>query len=143
MIREACISDIKLLLEIENELFLPEDGKLSYRTFKYHICRGKRVFVIAEKEEIKGYILLRSSMKSMRIYSIGICSKAQGRGLGEILCEYGIDIGRKMLKEYISLEVRSKNSKAIALYQKLGFKVKKTLPSYYGNEDGLKMRKQL
>lgn len=142
-IRKALTGDIKRLNEIENELFSLEEGRISYRAFKYHISKGNKIFIITNEKEISGYILLFNYLKSVRIYSLGICVKAQGKGLGEILCTYGINVGRKNGKSYISLEVRSKNQKAIALYEKLGFKVEKVLPYYYINEDGLRMKKEL
>lgn len=142
-IRKAVMSDIKRLSEIENELFSLEEGRISYRAFKYHISKGNRIFIITNEKEISGYVLLFDYLKSVRIYSLGICIKAQGKGLGETLCIYSVDVGRKNGKSYISLEVRSKNQKAIALYEKLGFKIEKVLPYYYTNEDGLRMKKQL
>ncbi|MCZ6150115.1 N-acetyltransferase [Campylobacter ureolyticus] len=138
MIRKATNSDIKALLEIENESF--NEFKLSKASFYYHI---KRNFLyvyelesdksILKKREILGYCLVFSYLKIPRIYSIAVSKKARNLGVGSAMLEF-LTLKFKTLR----LEVRSDN-KAIHLYEKFGFKKVKILPNYYEDCDGILM----
>ena len=58
-------------------------------------------------------------------------------GFGKALLNYSMKI---LNNKNLSLEVKSTNQKAIALYEKMGFKKVKTLPAYYPNGvDGVLM----
>ncbi|MCZ6104653.1 GNAT family N-acetyltransferase [Campylobacter ureolyticus] len=137
MIRKATNSDIKALLDIENESF--NEFKLSKSSFYYHI---KRNFLyvyeqsdksILKKGEILGYCLVFSYLKIPRIYSIAVSKKARNLGVGSAMLEF-LTLEFKTLR----LEVRSDN-KAIHLYEKFGFKKVKILPNYYEECDGILM----
>ena len=138
MIRKATNSDIKALLEIENESF--NEFRLSKASFYYHI---KRNFLyvyelgsdksILKKGEILGYCLVFSYLKIPRIYSIAVSKKARNLGVGSAMLEF-LTLKFKTLR----LEVRSDN-KAINLYEKFGFKKVKILPNYYEDCDGILM----
>ncbi|PAF53373.1 hypothetical protein BKH42_06555 [Helicobacter sp. 13S00482-2] len=142
MITKAKKEDIRELYRLEEALFTPEEGRFTRSVLDYHFRLDNRIFVLWEDGYIAGYILVIMYAKSARIYSLAIDCRYQGRGYGKRLCEYAIGLALKKSKKSISLEVRSSNKKAIALYASLGFKVWKILPLYYGNEDGIKMRKQ-
>ncbi|PAF49801.1 hypothetical protein BKH41_00405 [Helicobacter sp. 12S02232-10] len=143
MIENAALTDIDTLCNIENQVFMPWEGRFSKRVFFYHLHYGDRIFILRKNGEIVGYLLVLTHSKSLRIYSLAVLPKFQGKGYGEILCRYGIDMARAKKKDFIYLEVRSRNQKAIALYEKLGFVSKKVLPSYYVEEDGLRMENRL
>ena len=138
MIRKATNSDIKALLEIENESF--NEFKLSKSSFYYHI-KINFLYVyelesdksILKKMEILGYCLVFSYLKIPRIYSIAVSKKARNLGVGSAMLEF-LTLKFKTLR----LEVRSDN-KAIHLYEKFGFKKVKILPNYYEDCDGILM----
>lgn len=143
MIRLAQKTDLSNLYKLEQSLFSPEEGRFSPAIFNYHHKLKNRIFLAAHKKEIAGYVLVIMYAKSARIYSLGVSPSHQGRGYGKKLCQYAIDLALKMKKKSISLEVRSGNKKAMDLYVSLGFVKKKILPCYYGDEDGIKMSKDL
>ena len=138
MIRKATNSDIKALLEIENESF--NEFKLSKASFYYHIKKNflyvyelESYKSILKKGEILGYCLVFSYLKIPRIYSIAVSKKARNLGVGSAMLEF-LTLEFKTLR----LEVRSDN-KAIHLYEKFGFKKVKILPNYYEDCDGILM----
>ncbi|PAF42329.1 hypothetical protein BKH45_04945 [Helicobacter sp. 11S03491-1] len=143
MIQEAVLRDIDKICEIENDSFLPQEGRFSRRVFLYHIHKGGKLFILKEKNKITGYILISFYFKSVRIYSLAILPQFQGKGFGKALCEYATCIASQKQKDFISLEVRLDNYQAIALYKRLGFIPTKILPKYYDNKDGIKMKKSL
>ncbi|MDO7253687.1 GNAT family N-acetyltransferase [Helicobacter cappadocius] len=143
MIRSAKQDDLKKLYRLEESLFTLKEGRFTPSIFRYHFKLKNRIFVLCEGEEIAGYLLVIMYAKSARIYSLAVDSKHQGKGYGKKLCEYAINLALKASKKSISLEVRSSNQKAISLYLLLGFSTQKVLSSYYGDEDGIKMKKQL
>ncbi|MBQ7060687.1 MAG: GNAT family N-acetyltransferase [Clostridia bacterium] len=61
---------------------------------------------------------------------ISVLRSEWGRGVGTLLMEALIAYARDHGLEYLDLEVRSDNEKAIRLYKKLGFTVCGTIPGY-------------
>jgi ribosomal-protein-alanine N-acetyltransferase len=128
------LQDIKPLLGIENEVFDKSSFALSKNNFYYHIKKS-RLFVAKQDEVILGYVLLllRKNSKKVRIYSIAVSKKNQGKGVATFLLENAFLNAKKNDKQYITLEVNEKNEKAINLYKKFGFMHKKILKSYYAD----------
>lgn len=143
MIRSIKQTELPYLYKLEDSLFSPEEGRFTPSIFRYHYRLKNRIFALIDDGEIAGYVLVIMYLKTARIYSLAVGLSYQGKGYGKKLCQYAIDLAMKMEKKSISLEVRSSNKKAIDLYSSLGFVIQKVLPSYYGNEDGIKMRKML
>lgn len=141
MIRSIKQTELRYLYKLEESLFSVEEGRFAPSIFRYHYKLKNRIFVAIDDKQIAGYVLVIMYAKSARIYSLGVDLSYRGKGYGKKLCEYAIDLAIKMKKKSISLEVRSSNQKAIDLYSSLGFVLQKILPSYYGNEDGIKMKK--
>ncbi|WP_323669809.1 GNAT family N-acetyltransferase [Aliarcobacter butzleri] len=73
-----------------------------------------------------------------RLYSLAIDINFQGLGIASKLLEYSFE---KLRNKNFSLEVKTKNIKAIKLYEKYGFKIKKVLKDYYEDSDGYLMIK--
>lgn len=142
-IRPIKQTELEYLCKLEESLFSLEEGRFSPSIFRYHYKLTNRIFVAIDDEQIAGYVLVIMYAKTARIYSLAVGLSYQGRGYGKKLCQYAIDLAIKMKKKSISLEVRSGNKKAIELYSSLDFVLEKLLPSYYGNEDGVKMRKTI
>lgn len=142
-IRPIKQAELEYLCKLEESLFSLEEGRFSPSIFRYHYKLTNRIFVAIDDEQIAGYVLVIMYAKTARIYSLAVGLSYQGRGYGKKLCQYAIDLAIKMKKKSISLEVRSGNKKAIELYSSLDFVLEKLLPSYYGNEDGVKMRKTI
>jgi ribosomal protein S18 acetylase RimI-like enzyme len=99
---------------------------------------SKRVLDAFADEKIVGYILWLERKNYFRLYSLAIDINFQGLGIASKLLEYSFE---KLRNKNFSLEVKTKNIKAIKLYEKYGFKIKKVLKDYYEDSDGYLMIK--
>jgi len=139
-IRKACKSDAKVLYIIEEHIFGVDNFGLSLASFYYHIGHNL-LYVIEQDGEVVGYILWLRRKLYYRLYSLCIDKAYQGRGFAQNLLDYSFEHLQELS---FSLEVHSDNQKAIELYKKNGFIIKKRLVGYYPqNVDGYKMVKSL
>ncbi|WP_428739545.1 N-acetyltransferase family protein [Sulfurimonas sp.] len=135
-IRSASLDDIDAIQAVENNNFTAQDFRLSRASIRYHL-KNNLVYVVEVSGEIVGYILWLERKNYFRLYSLAILKSFHSQGLGKALLEYSLNI---LSDKKLSLEVKFTNKKAISLYEKLGFKKVKTLPSYYPNNvDGILM----
>ncbi|KEI35024.1 acetyltransferase [Francisella sp. W12-1067] len=128
-IYKASLNDLKSLVELEDSIF--NSDQISKRQFKYNIKKQKLFFVAKVNDQLAGYILCFEYKKSIRIYSLAVNEKFQGKGIGKSLLNYLITNSTKN----IYLEVNVNNSNAIALYEKLNFIIYKTILNYYQDGD--------
>ncbi|MDD3462447.1 MAG: N-acetyltransferase [Sulfurospirillaceae bacterium] len=143
IISEATKSHISELCNIENGVFGIDDFRLNRKNFSYHINK-KHIFIACVKNKIAGYILFFVHKKSFRIYSIAVLDDFRRTGIAKELISYVCGMAKYEKKEYISLEVREDNLKAISLYSSLGFSTCKIIKSYYtDNTNALKMKFKL
>ena len=70
---------------------------------------------------------------------IALAKEFWGRGIGKQLMLEAIDIGKKMGLHHLELEVFAPNERAIALYEKVGFKIVGTRPYFARLADGTYM----
>ena len=137
MIEKAKLEDLKSLYELETKVFKNDPFALSKNLFRYHILNNS-IFKIVVGNEIAGYILWLERKSYYRLYSLAINDKFQGLGLASKLLEYSFS---ELKNKGFSLEVKVKNEKAVKLYEKFGFTIKKVLKDYYDECDGYLMRK--
>lgn len=129
-LRKAIPSDASKLYNLEKELFTEENFPLSRRSFVYHI-RHNLLFVAEIEGSIAGYILVLIRRTNAKLYSLGISERYRGQKIAFKLFEV---ISKELITlefNKILLEVRTDNASAIALYHRVGFHTKKTLPSFY------------
>jgi ribosomal-protein-alanine N-acetyltransferase len=100
-------------------------------------------FIVAEVDEkVIGYIMCKIEfgfsnfrklgfVKKGHVVSVAVLEQHRGKGVGKALIIEGINgvISRK--SDEIYLEVRISNLPAIKIYEKLGFKIKSRLHTYY------------
>ena len=70
------------------------------------------------------------------VMAIALYQKYTGLGIGSIMIEKIFSIAKAQGIEQIELEVAASNQRAVALYQKLGFKIFGTLPDNMKYKDG-------
>jgi|YNPMSStandDraft_2_1061718.scaffolds.fasta_scaffold01564_9 ribosomal-protein-alanine N-acetyltransferase len=136
MIREALIKDIYRIVEIESEWgdyfkwkkegFLKEFEKEFSKTFVY------------DDGIIKGFINIWN-LDVIEINTLVVSKKFIRNGIGNSLLNYIIKLANKKI---ITLEVNEKNTNAISLYLKNGFKIYGKRKNYYGSSDALLMRRE-
>ncbi len=98
------------------------------------------VWIWEEADEIRGALLLQVCMDEAEILSVATAKSARRRGIGRSLIEYALrEIGREVS---VFLEVRAKNSGAIAFYEAIGFSVIGMRKKYYKDpaDDALLMK---
>jgi ribosomal-protein-alanine N-acetyltransferase len=143
-IRRFRLGDLGRVLEIERSSFAEQSYDRS--TFLYYAARGYAGFFVAEhRGEVAGYILTRRTGLFARPRRGGITSVAVGqayrrRGVGRQLAAAALDFLRRWGARQVDLEVSVTNEPAIRLYESLGFRRERPLPSYYGEaQDGMRM----
>src|SRR5690349_20752224 len=134
-IRAATPADAKALEGIETSSFTHD--RLSPRALARHLRSDSAdVFAATIGREIVGYCLLfyRAGSTLARLYSITTAPAARGKGAGRRLLDTCERAARKRGCERLRLEVREKNTPAIALYQGLGYRRIGRYEGYY--QDG-------
>jgi ribosomal-protein-alanine N-acetyltransferase len=145
VIRPATLADLSALVALEAATFdYSQMGRANFRrllqspTAHFHLAEGS-------DHTLLGYYLLltRRNSKRWRLYSIATSAQARGLGLGRALLEHAIGYARSRGAGELSLEVKTDNQAAIALYQALDFAVVDLLLNYYDDDqhsDGYRMR---
>ncbi|MFX4231540.1 GNAT family N-acetyltransferase [Aliarcobacter butzleri] len=137
MIKKAKKENLKDLYDLEKKVFQNDPFALTKNAFRYHILKNN-LYIFEKDEKIVGYILWLERKNYFRLYSLAIDINFQGLGIASKLLEYSFE---KLRNKNFSLEVKTKNIKAIKLYEKYGFKIKKVLKDYYEDSDGYLMIK--
>ena len=130
-IRRFKLEDISRILEIEERSF----PKTAYpkETFLYYARQWPDNFVVIETcDDIAGYIIFDTDG---HIHSTAVKPIHRRKGFGRMLFIHALT----SIKKRLWLEVRSKNTGAIAFYKRMGMKITGKLTNYYGNDDALIM----
>lgn len=100
-----------------------------------------KYFVLKLGTEIVGFLECSIVVDEAELYEIAIKEKFQGLGYSKILMDYFFNFCEERGVRTIFLEVNKINSRAIALYSKLGFKEYFVREKYYGDNDAILMRR--
>lgn len=139
-IRRCEREDIPRVIEINAET-LPEH----YSDYFYFeiLTEFPETFLVAELDgALTGYVMCRveygfSHLKRLglarkgHVVSIAVREEHRGKGVGTLLMRSSQEAMAKKTATECYLEVRVSNSEAIALYQRLGYKVSGRLEAYY------------
>lgn len=150
-IRQFQPDDIKQVVSI-NQRSLPENYPDQF--FMGLFYHAPKAFFIAESEgEVIGYIMCRIErgvsgfgrrpVKKGHIVSVAVLQSLRRKGIGTALINAGMEgmIGYGVNEFF--LEVRKTNEEAIAVYEKLGYTVRRVLRGYYRDgEDAYLMFKK-
>jgi glutathione synthase/RimK-type ligase-like ATP-grasp enzyme/ribosomal protein S18 acetylase RimI-like enzyme len=143
-IRKSDINDFDFLQEVEQKCF-PSFQQSSKKTLKLSLSSNNQVVWIAEIKSGKvrqpaGAMILHLHSRTLRVYSIGVFKKFQGKGIGARLITHACNLAMAGGFEKISLEARSSDHHLIEWYRKAGFEVLKQIPDYYTKgEDATRM----
>jgi ribosomal-protein-alanine N-acetyltransferase len=134
------------IIAIEALCFLPVD-RFARSTWRHLLGparrRGSSVTVVAlSGTRVVGALnaLLRRNSRTARLYSLAVDPAERGRGIGALLIRH---LARALPARItaLSLEVRSGNAAARALYTRLGFALAEEMPAYYPDGgDGVRLR---
>jgi ribosomal-protein-alanine N-acetyltransferase len=135
-IRRGRKSDLSALQAIEDCCFTTD--RLSRRSLRYFLAAANAVLLVAEVGGvIAGYALVafRRGSAIARLYSIAIHPDYRGRNLGHALLKNSEKTARSAGADRLRLEVRSRNRRAITLYEAHGYRRFARVEDYY--EDGV------
>ncbi len=132
-------SYLEQVLEMEKDVF---SDAWSKEMFLSEIDIKNGIFYLClEGEKLVGYIIARKILDEIEILNIAVDSQYRRQKIGEKLL---LEILNMSDVSLFSLEVRTSNEPAIALYKKHGFKPVFIRKRYYENpsEDALVMIKE-
>jgi [ribosomal protein S18]-alanine N-acetyltransferase len=131
-LRPAHMSDVDALLALERELFATH--RISRRSFRRFLASPTATLIVLERDgRPAGYalVLYRANSNLARLYSIGVASHHRGRGLARRLLSAAQLDARGRLCRAMRLEVREDDARAIAFYQKAGYRLFGRRAGYY------------
>ncbi len=142
-VRPARLADLDALQALE--ALFPSDA-MSRRSLRRFVQAPNAIFLVAELAgQVQGNLLLltRRDTLGARIYSLIVDPAARGRGLARCLVLAAESAAADRYCSGVSLEVRTDNTAARALYASLGYRPVKKLPGYYDDGvDGLRLGKR-
>lgn len=141
-IRLATQNDIPDIVRI-NETCLPENYDMD--TYHKHLEIYNLTYVCCDMSgQINGYIMGRiEDGVEVHVTSIAVMPDMRGSKLGQRLLLTMLVAAKQKGLKGCSLQVRKSNEAAIHIYKKLGFQPIRDLDNYYGDEDGVFMRRRI
>ncbi len=135
--RPAVDADLDALLRIEERAYATD--RLSRRSFRRWIGSDHAALIVAQDDQgVAGYtlVLLYRGTRLARLYSIAVDPSRRGLGLGLALLRASERAALEAGRIDMRLEVRRDNSKAIALYEKEGYRRFGEYSDYYEDHEG-------
>jgi ribosomal protein S18 acetylase RimI-like enzyme len=123
VVREARLDDLDAIAKLERESF--ETDRVSRRSLSRFLRAPHRPVIAASIDDaLAGYALvsLRKGGRAVRIYSIAVGARFARRGVARALLRACEAYARQHGRAALTLEVRYDNARAIALYEKSGFR---------------------
>ncbi len=136
--------DADVVYEIENQAFFePWSKKNLIKDLEQNSFLNHYVYELDGK--IVGFYIASHVMDEVEIFTIAVDKDYRQRGIGIKLLEHLIKESEKYAVAEIWLEVSTKNTAAISLYEKFGFEVMGVRKNYYQKlgEDAYNMVRKL
>mgnify|MGYP004659343177 FL=1 len=137
LIRPMTKKDLNKVLLIENDSFI---SPWNEKQFNYELNENPyAILLVADyKGVICGFIDFWITFDVAQVNQIAVLSSLRRKGIGQVLMQDMINRVTNARVNKITLEVRTQNDKAIALYEKFGFKEALIKKGYYDNGDDAK-----
>jgi len=144
-LRRGRLRDVPALIALERAVFTTD--VVSRRSFRRFVASSHASLLIAEAEgQFAGYVLVLYPPRSKlaRLYSIAVAPHIGGRGIGPLLLAAAERTARRRGRRAMRLEVQEHNTRAIARYEKSGYRLFGRQHAYYDNgDDALRFEKPL
>jgi [ribosomal protein S18]-alanine N-acetyltransferase len=144
-LRRGRLRDLDALIALEQAVFTMD--VLSRRSFRRFLAaRGASVIVAEETATLAGYVLVLYPPRSKhaRLYSIAVAPHIGRRGVGPLLLAAAEAAARRRGRRTMRLEVHEHNGRAIARYEKSGYRLFGRHRHYYDDRgDALRFEKTL
>ncbi len=144
-LRRGRSSDLGALVALEQAVFTTD--VLSRRSFRHFVGSSHSSLIIAEESgTLAGYclVLYPPRSKLARLYSIAVAPHIGGKGVGPRLLAAAEAAAKRRGRRAMRLEVHEHNTRAIARYEKSGYRLFGRHHDYYDDYgDALRFEKSL
>jgi ribosomal protein S18 acetylase RimI-like enzyme len=144
-LRRGRLSDVAALVALEQAVFTTDI--LSRRSFRHFLASRRASLLVAHAQDrLAGYVLVLYPPRSTlaRLYSIAVAPHIGRRGVGPLLLAAAEEAARRRRRRAMRLEVHEHNTRAIARYEKSGYRLFGRHPDYYDDRaDALRFEKPL
>jgi ribosomal protein S18 acetylase RimI-like enzyme len=144
-LRRGRLGDLDALIAIEGAVFTTD--LLSRRSFRRFLTGRNATAIVAEEGgKIAGYALVLYPPRThlSRLYSIAVAPHIGRRGVGPLLLSAAEQAARRRGRLAMRLEVHEHNTRAIARYEKSGYRLFGRRRDYYDDHaDALRFEKSL
>lgn len=144
-LRRGRIADLDALVGLERAVFTTD--LVSRRSFRRFLDAPGASLIVAEASgRLAGYVLVLYPPHSQlaRLYSIAVAPHIGRRGIGPLLLAAGERAARRRGRRTMRLEVHEHNNRAIARYEKSGYRLFGRHRRYYDDGgDALRFAKPL
>ncbi len=145
VLRRGRARDLNALVALERKVFTTDI--LSRRSFRHFLATPHAALIVAEAaDKLAGYALVLYPPRSTlaRLYSIAVAPHAGQRGIGRRLLAAAEEAARLRRRRAMRLEVHEHNTRAIARYEKSGYRLFGRRRAYYDDHgDALRFEKPL
>jgi ribosomal protein S18 acetylase RimI-like enzyme len=143
--RPGRMRDSDALIALERAVFKMD--VLSRRSFRRFVAGRSAALIVAEADgRLAGYVLVLYPPRSKlaRLYSIAVAPHSGRRGVGSLLLAAAEAAARRRGRCAMRLEVHEHNTRAIARYEKSGYRLFGRHRRYYDDRaDALRFEKAL
>jgi ribosomal-protein-alanine N-acetyltransferase len=142
--RAMRLDDVESVVAIESDAY---EFPWTLGIFRDCLRAGYECWVLALADEVIGYAVLSVAASEAHLLNVCVARNHEGDGHGTRLVRRMTDLARWHRAERMFLEVRPSNTRAIALYDHIGFNEIGRRPNYYpsrrGREDAIVMAIEL
>lgn len=131
-------------LENIKEILISDfDDFWNYSTLKEELSNANSYYLVAKSDnEILGFAGIKTVLDEADIMNIVVKKSKRKLGIGSLLLKNIIELCKKLNISTLFLEVNEKNTPAISLYKKFGFKNVGFRKNYYKENNAIVMKKE-
>lgn len=139
-------SDIDEVVALEESVY---PYPWSRGNFADSLASGYHAWVLRNQSmQLMGYFLVMQMVDEAHLLNVAVAQEWQGQGLGRFLLNQSVACSRGLGLESMLLEVRPSNTRALELYERIGFEQIGRRKGYYPaggqqREDAIVMRYML
>lgn len=132
------------LNNIKDNLISDFDDFWNYSVFKSELeSDSSHYLVVKDNSKIIGFAGIKVTVPDCDIMNIVVKKDFRNQGIGSLLLKELINLSKSLNVKNLFLEVNEKNTPAILLYNKFGFKKISTRKNYYKDNNAIVMKLDL
>lgn len=129
------------LNNIKDNLISDFDDFWNYSVFKSELeSDSSHYLVVKDNSKIIGFAGIKVILPDADIMNIVVKKDFRNQGVGSLLLKELINLSKSLNVKNLFLEVNEKNTPAILLYNKFGFKKISTRKNYYKDNNAIVMK---